>query len=91
MGTQAEPVDVFIDQPVIELTPERRRRNMVLDQAYSRKPEYDVDQQNAVTNVEPVSLAVEHNSVLSDESDEEWCGDVDDTGSVCSCDISDED
>ena len=32
VGTQTEPVDVFIDQPVIELTPERRRRNMVLDQ-----------------------------------------------------------
>ena len=63
---------------------------MVLDHAYSRKPEKDVDPQNAVTNVEPVSLVVEYNSVLSDESDEEWYDDVDDTGSVCSCDISDE-
>ena len=91
VGTQTEPLDVFTDQPVVELTPERRRRNVVLDHAYSCKPEQDVDPQNAVTNVEPVSLAVEHNSVLSDESDEEWCDDVDDTGSVCSCDISDED
>ena len=91
VGTQTEPLDVFTDQPVVELMPERRRRNVVLDHAYSRKPEQDVDPQNAVTNVEPVSLAVEHNSVLSDESDEEWCDDVDDTGSVCSCDISDED
>ena len=64
---------------------------MVLDHAYSRKPEQDVDPQNAVTNVEPVSLAVEHNSVLFDKSDEEWRDDIDDSGSVCSCDISDED
>ena len=93
VGTQTEPLEVVIDQPVVELTPERRRRNVVLDHAYSRKPEQDVDPQNAVTNVtvELVSLVVEHNSVLSDESDEELCDDVDDTGSVCSCDISDED
>lgn len=90
-GTQTEPLDVFTNQPVVELTPERRRRNVVLDHPYSRKPEQDVDPQNAVTNVEPVSLAVEQNSVFFDESDEEWCDDVDDTGSVCSCDISDED
>lgn len=64
---------------------------MFLDHSYSRKPEQDVDLQNVATKVEPVSLAVEHNSVLSDESDEEWCDDVDDTGSVCSCDISDVD
>ena len=70
--------------------PDRRQRNVVLDHAYSCKLEQDVDPKNAVTNVEPVSLAVKHNSVLSDESDEEWC-DVDDTGSACSCDISDED
>ena len=91
VGTQTEPLDVFIDQPVAELTPERRRRNVVLDHPYTRKPEQDVDPQNAVTNVEPVSLAVQQNSVLFDESDEEWCDDVDDTGSVCRCDISDED
>ena len=93
-GTQTEPVDVFTDQPVVELTPERRRRNVVLDHPYSHKPEQteqDVNPQNAVTNIEPVSLAVEQNSVLFDESDEEWYDDVDDTGSVCSCDISDED
>ena len=29
---------------------------MVLDHPYTRKPEQDVDPQNAVTNVEPVSL-----------------------------------
>lgn len=93
-GTQTEPLDVFTDQPVVELTPERRRRNVVLDHPYSHKPEQteqDVNPQNAVTNIEPVSLAVEQNSVLFDESDEEWYDDVDDTGSVCSCDISDED
>ena len=44
-----------------------------------------------VTNVEPVFLAVEHNSVLYDESDEEWCDEVNGTGSVCSRDISDAD
>ena len=64
---------------------------MVLDHAYSRKPELDVDPQIAVTNVEPVSLVVKYNLVRFDESDEEWYDDVDDTGSVCSCDISDED
>ena len=64
---------------------------MVLDHAFSRNPEQDVDPQNAVTNVEPVSLVVEHNSVLSDESAEEWYDDVDGTGSVWRCDISDED
>lgn len=26
VGTQTEPLDVFIDQPVVELAPERRRR-----------------------------------------------------------------
>ena len=91
VGTQTEPLDVFIDQPVAELTPERRRRNVVLDHPYTRKPEQDVDLQSAVTNVEPVSLAVQQNSVLFDESDEKWCDDVDGIGSVCSCDISDED
>ena len=60
---------------------------MVLDHLYTRKPEQDVDPQNAVTNVEPVSLAVQQNSVHLDESDEEWWDDVHDTGSVCSCDI----
>jgi len=91
VGTQTEPLDVFIDQPVVQLTPVRRQRNVFLDHSYSRKPEQDVDLQNVATKVEPVSLAVDHNLVLSDESDEEWCDDVDDTGSVCSCDISDED
>ena len=94
VGTQTEPLDAYIDQPVVQLTPKTRQRNVVLDHSYSCKPEQDVDLQNVATNVKPVSLAVEHNLVLSDESDEsdeEWCDDVDDTGSVCSCDISDED
>ena len=33
VGTQTEPLEVVIDQPVVELTPERRRRNVVLDHA----------------------------------------------------------
>ena len=33
MGTQTEPLEVVIDQPVVELTPERRRMNVVLDHA----------------------------------------------------------
>ena len=57
--TQTEPLDVFIGQPVAELTSEKRRRNVVLDHPYTRKPEQDVDPQNAETNVEPGSLAVQ--------------------------------
>ena len=33
MGTQTELLEVVIDQPVVELTPERRRMNVVLDHA----------------------------------------------------------
>lgn len=66
---------------------------MAIDHTYSHshKPKQDVDPKNVVTKVEPDSVVVEDNSVLSIESDEEWCYDVNDTGSACSCDISDED
>ena len=89
VGTQTAPLDS--GWAVAELTPERRRRNVALDHTYSRKPKPDADPKNVTTNVGPDSLPVEANlPELSDESDEEWCNDVDDTGSVGCSDTSDE-
>lgn len=87
VATQTEPLDL----PVVEATPQVRRRNVALDHAYSLRPKQDVDPENVVAKVDPDISPVEENSELSDESDEEWCDDVDDTGSVGSCDTSDED
>lgn len=82
VGTQTEPL--------VELTLESQRRNVALDHTYSLKPKQDVDPKNIVTKVDPDSLPVEDDLELSDESDEEWCDDVDDTGSIYSCDNSDD-
>ena len=82
VGTQTEPL--------VELTLESQRRNVALDHTYSLKPKQAVDPKNIVTKVEPDSLPVEDNLELSDESNGEWCDDVDDTGSVYSCDNSDD-
>ena len=64
---------------------------MALDHAYSRKQtKQDVDPKNVETKVELDFLRAE-DSDLSDESDEESCVDVNNAGSVSSCDDSDED
>ena len=75
-------------EPLVELTLERQQRNVALDHAYSRKQtKQDVDPKNVETKVELDFLSAEE----SDLSDEESCVDVDDAGSVSSCDDSDKD
>ena len=101
VGTETDPiieapVKTLVDvgtqtEPLVELTLERQQRNVALDHANSRKQtKQDVDPKNVETKVELDFLRAE-DSDLSDESDEESCVDVDDAGSVSSCDDSDED
>ena len=91
MGTQTEPSDIFTGYPAMELSPERRRRNVATDHSYSCKPKPFVDPHNEVANEEPHFQPVENISELSDDdSDEEWNDDFDDASSVAHFDSSDE-
>ena len=75
----------------MELSAERRRRNVATDQSYSCKPKPFVDPHNVVANKEPHFQLVENISELSDDdSDEEWNDDFDDASSVAHFDSSDE-
>ncbi|XP_068721250.1 uncharacterized protein [Montipora capricornis] len=91
MGKQTAPSDIFTEYPAMELSPERRRRNVATNHSYSCKPKPFVDPHNVVANEEHHFQPVENISELSDDdSDEEWNDDFDDASSVAPVDSSDE-
>ena len=53
MGMQTAPSDNFTEYPAMELSPERRRRNVATDHSYSCKLKPFVDPHNVVANEEP--------------------------------------
>ena len=71
MGKQTAPSDIFTECPAMELSPERRRRNVATNHLYSWKPKPFVDTHNVVANEERHFQPVENISELSDDDSDE--------------------